>query len=612
MRKPNVRVLLVTVVVAMAGGIASAQQTTVLPFDEALSIYVGHSGTWMNYNAGEEQVAEIEDVVAAFQAGEQVSDDPWIWGDHQINLPQAPEGWDFYEPSEEEPMALHVIVRDTQNRLGEVAITDRLTGATVGVLTADAAGTEIDDSISVAPLTEAFDLQVTQKDAGGVLFRAGANQRKVKEVVVVALPYGWQPNRGVEHDFCSADLGPPWGDPNSPEGKVAIPQSTNLDACAGPKEFINDQAAPTDVSPTYNLLDKKVVRDTTNPLALTLPKTAADQVIAATTLARAPYQHGTNAVPDFTAPPFSWGTVHWHVTPIGEITAVVLVPYYGITTKKWEIQTEISGKIGAARHEGVGSPNPSWEVAGAVTITDEEKKTWQCGDPVAVGDIFGLRIIKNADAFANPIRAITTPVTFQLHVDKAPPDGAPGLVEGTGLAEIDEAWTTPPPPHPMFGDVALLFPAESEGVDEGICTVPLAKGWKWKANGRPRMAPYSQGQVDPFQVPSATARTINCELQMLMTLKVKTVADGQPAEAQVELFRKGEGETWGYVGGGQTMEENGEQVWTTGPLEAGVYKVEARAMMGMGDPTVHEFTVFVDVLQTETVTVEVGGPPGMP
>lgn len=151
-------VLAVAVALVSLTGAAMVQQLHTVPFDTALSIYVGHDGTWYRYDVGQAEEAEIEDALGVFAPNEEVSDDPDIWVDHQVNDPPSPSGWTFFSAVDTEPMSLHVMVADTQNRLGQVVVTDRYTGATVGTLTANAQGSSISGSLTVDPTREAFRL----------------------------------------------------------------------------------------------------------------------------------------------------------------------------------------------------------------------------------------------------------------------------------------------------------------------------------------------------------------------------------------------------------------------------------------------------------------------
>jgi len=54
---------------------SEAQQGSPLPFDTALSVYVAHEGTWINYATMQDEQAQIEDPVAAFAPEEEVSDE---------------------------------------------------------------------------------------------------------------------------------------------------------------------------------------------------------------------------------------------------------------------------------------------------------------------------------------------------------------------------------------------------------------------------------------------------------------------------------------------------------------------------------------------------------
>ncbi|MEN6643378.1 MAG: PKD domain-containing protein [Armatimonadia bacterium] len=143
---------------------AGEQTPKAFPFDPALSVYVGFSGMWVNYRTGGSEFREIEGPVAGFLPGEKVSDAPDIWGRRQINDPQSPTGWTFFAPDPDETMQMHVIVRDTQKRLGDVLITNRETGAELGTIAADVAGEQVDGLIDL-PNDFYFLLTIREKPA---------------------------------------------------------------------------------------------------------------------------------------------------------------------------------------------------------------------------------------------------------------------------------------------------------------------------------------------------------------------------------------------------------------------------------------------------------------
>ncbi|MBM3498502.1 MAG: PKD domain-containing protein, partial [Armatimonadetes bacterium] len=227
------------------------------PAGGTLSVYVAHDGTWMNHNSGEYEEAEIEDFVAVFTPPEQINDDPDVWIENQVNRPAVPAGWLFFEAAS--PMELHVVIRDTGNRLGEVIVVDRDTQTTVGSLEADVIGAEIDGRLAVAPESECFALNIKDTN-GATIALAGADQQEADDAVALMHVYAWDANRGDQHDGCPAERTAPWGNPADCSGRKSLPTGPGgetmpvpVTVCCGRNEFVNDSPDEGDERPKYKL-----------------------------------------------------------------------------------------------------------------------------------------------------------------------------------------------------------------------------------------------------------------------------------------------------------------------------------------------------------------------
>jgi len=443
----RVAVQMVVLGMLLGGPIAAADVTpTALPFDAALSMYVGHSGTWYNCNAGEEETAEIEDVLAAFEATETFSEDVDLWADHQINDPPSPTGWLFFCPVEEEEMSLHVVVRDTQNRLGDVVVRDRATSQTVGVLSANEAGSEIDGSLEVSPIAEAYSFEVRDQTLSNVMFTAAANKPWVEDVIVLTHEYGWVPNCGDDHGgVCPGSnltLSQPYGDPKSTTGKTSTGSPSEVMGCAGPTALTNDSQSGATVNPKYwSVKNKQIVTDLnwTPPPSLFLP--AAEKIVESIGDARDTFLNGAPLFPQgLQVKPFSVVTGHWPMTLTGTIVSLIYLPYRGLTAQKTENTGKAEGKVDWS--SGEGKPTPSISVTLARTWGAGDRRMTQCGDPIAIGDVWGLTCSAFPSAGLYPEEGITRPFTITLYTDI--PDGPIG---GLGTAERLQA---------AFGGVCLL------------------------------------------------------------------------------------------------------------------------------------------------------------
>ena len=558
-----------------------AQQLHTVPFDTALSVYVGHDGTWHRWDTDQDEAAEIEDPVAAFQANEPLADDADSWLEHQINAPPVPAGWGFFSPALGAGMQLHVVVHDTQNRLGQVVITERDTGAPLGTLAANEAGSAVDGSISIDPALEQFAINVRAKDSGLTICQAGANDPAYDDVLVITRAYSWAPNRGPDHACMVVGFGPPYGDPKIVGGKVAQAVGPMYCGCDGGVGFMNNNPWRGSVAPAFGL-DTETLLDPCNEWdAGGLNPTSGAKVEAALQAARNAYDPGTLVHMNYRPPPYSQGVAHFPVQLRGGWDGVLYFPYRQTTETEGSWLVKLGTTFNEEFGEGIGTTDPPGAVAIAISRSWETK----AGDlakvvdkPIAVGNVKGLLASKADDSAAQPIAPITQPVTVELWADMLPPDGAEGYIGGgTGHATRGDAKTDPPPPPIGPGNMDLAFPGD--GAQKGRCTVQLAKGWTWKIQG-PGFMNYTGGGVDiPLDVPPANTLRINYTLNVLLALNVATVGPvpGQQGNvgvpALVELERVADG-VWQAVAAGQT--QTAPYIWTNGPREPGEYRVRAK------------------------------------
>ncbi len=592
-------VLAVAVALVSLTGAAMVQQLHTVPFDTALSIYVGHDGTWYRYDVGQAEEAEIEDALGVFAPNEEVSDDPDIWVDHQVNDPPSPSGWTFFSAVDTEPMSLHVMVADTQNRLGQIVVTDRYTGATVGTLTANAQGSSISGSLTVDPTREAFRLELKAKGSGTTMAKFQVISPRVEDGIAVTFYYGWIPNRGDEHAPCAETyLGPPWGNPETYAGKMSTAAvEENRPACCGNTAYTNDQPQQGVVTPKYNLLNHKLLQNVNFDPTGTGGK-VGDEVNAALTAARQDYLNGQTYLGQLALLPFSQGVSHFPAELYGQIRSILYCPYKGLTSRKAEIAPAVRGMLGNFRNVGVGHSEVAWALEAGITLSRVDRIRYQIQSPVAVGDLWGLRSSANGGPLSLPTQPLTAPVTFELYGDLVPaPSPSPGLIGGNGSAvKADTAWTPVPPPPPMETTKTLTFPGQ--GPDLGRCTVQLAKGWRWTATGGSMH--YNPGQVGLFDVPVAETKTITANLNLLLCLRLATGT----TPCQVELQRLVGGD-WQAVDLGNTSLVDGVQTRTIAERPTGVYRARAKRQMGPPPPqwgNWTEFQVAIGPVQTQPLT----------
>lgn len=501
-------------------------------FDSSLSIYVGFRGHWINFATGQSEFAEIEAPVAVFQPGEQVCDDFEEWFSHLLNSPRIPAGWSFFSPDGSEPMEMHVIVRDTQDRLGDVLITDRATRADVGAITANTAGSRIDGYVEVSPTARYFTLSIRDK-ATAPMATAAANNLKIEDCFIFPGWYGFNPYRGDEHDCPIHALNGPYGNPTDLTDRVALEGGeTSGYACAGVVVFTNDAAQSAQKTPKYDaLMDKKILQEFGWTYA-GLPLAVADEVQAKIDAVRALYTGGTVFDTPLLWPPYSKGDGHWGRFVAGHVHSLICVPYGGMSKHKVGVKGELTA--GLDWRDGDGHKDPAKCVAAKATVTwgEENMGKWQIAPPIAVGDLFALTVQTQAAPALSPLEGITTPVTFTLMADKTPPDDEPGLIGGGATVTRLAAWTNPSPPAPMAPEqVKLTFP--DTGDNKGTCTHELAKGFRYRVTFKDDG--FHAGDPVEFTVPNTPDVEIEVELRVLVGLEIRTQRDGTPVLGYVQL-----------------------------------------------------------------------------
>jgi hypothetical protein len=588
----TVRTVLLPVVASLllAGMLipASAAALTPLPFDNALSIYVGHNGTWSNYSTGQQQAAEIEDPLAAFPPDEAVRDHPAIWYRYRINLAPVPEGWTFFAPVAGRPMQLHVVVRDAQGRLGDVMATDRATGAWVGRLSARAWVTgEIDGWLPVDPACEALDLRVTARDGGRLLASAIASNPAVDDAVVVALQYYWQPNSGIPHDRCAISSHPegPPGDPLSIAGKTTLQLEKVAVGCAGPVDFVNDAPDCGVVKPRFPL-KSEILADTTDAWerASHAPPRVLQQVRADVAAMRHTFDPGRPGPQPQSVRPYSRGTAHWYTVYAGQTLAVIAFPYRGPQKYRRTYTAYLNAEAQLYfSAKGLGQSNPSAAVAESMRRewSQPMRADGNALAPIAVGDLWYLRICGEYGIDINPCECVTAPVTFELWASTSA--SAPGntvRVGGRATAEIYRPISIPAPPIDFPG-TALQFPAEGEA--RGTCTVNLAKGWRWRvrffAYDSQHNPAYPEGISRLIDIPETEHVRFDVRLTRLLTLKVFTRSRLGDEPCTIELGRQLSGGGEMLDGRGDTQAQaDGRQVWEAPRrFVPGNYRVRARS-----------------------------------
>lgn len=604
--RPALVVALIGLAVMLATPRALAFNLSPAPFDAALSMYVGCAGDWYYTPPGDTATTELEAELCLYAPNEEVTDDDDSWCAHQVNQPSVPTGWQFWYTDDEQPMTLHVIVHDTQNRLGEVTVVRLASGAPVGTLSANQQGSEIDGTLSLTSPDDSLVLVVKASGSGTPLMKAGAANEGMNDVITLPVEgkQAWVPNSGVQTPPGYAfPTTPPYGDPRSVAGITTVSAAQGNSAriaCAGVVPFVNDTDEPGEVGPQYYpLLTVEKVKDTMAAWAPS-PRWSLE---ATTTLrdawlsAEHAFDGGTTVMTNYASRPYSQGTATWHLCVKGVVRSLLYVPCK--SHDKTKVTETIEVKLPASIAAGNNQPDASIGISVALGLqlqTETVKRT--CGPPVAVGDVWGLICTDAAAPAASPLTGIHSDVTFQLWGNITAPTGGPGPISGNGTLTLGTSWTTPasPPANPSSFDPLTYG-------QNGQCTVSLSEGWRYTVRGA--SACYAMGTTE-FQVPPGNTVYINCDLQNLLSLKIKTTHNGQPVSTPLELqWKPTPGAAWTPLTLPQRQYVEGEWVTFVGTRPTGDYRVRGR---GIGVPPPpwsdwQEFTVVPALEYTAVVDV---------
>ncbi|MCS7266230.1 MAG: hypothetical protein NZ805_15535 [Armatimonadetes bacterium] len=258
--------------------------------------------------------------------------------------------------------------------------------------------------------------------------------------------------------------------------------------------------------------------------------------------------------------------------------AWIVVPYYGSTERKLKVSWEIGAKVEGAKPP----PRETSKVAATwviqLKLTEEEKDKWKIGDPIPIGDLWGITVL-GQDGTPPPIypqvsaKSILQEVTVRVERDKVCGPISKGSVtiikEGVlpGVGYFDSKTkqfiqVSPPYDPPAPNEIWL----DQNGVGRGL----FPKGFRYVFNAPTIMSPPENPaiyEVTPnnVDVPPTTEVVFDAKLTNVVILKVYvyTSQPGFLTTANVWLFkRKPDGsfpESPDITAGTQRVREGGQE-----------------------------------------------------
>ena len=573
---------------------AAAQNPVPLPTDTNLAAYVSVTGSYRNIN-NQQRNLTMASWLSAYLTGETINfatmtDRAFI----ELGLP-SDTGWGYMVP-DAETVAVSVRVTDVSNRLGHVLVQDHATGIVVADLPADAAHHDVTGSFAGDSEVTEYVLTVLST-SGSTLARMAADVGKVASVVPLVFVGGFQPFT-PEPISCthfsavgqySGTLGNPLQAPGVQSSLSPVPGY--LESRGYSHDSPNDSPVSGAVRPPLawrsylkrtpiTFFDREKfpkIEDQAALLALQSALTAAQ----ATDL--------QPALSNLDVPPYSDSCGSWQLRLQGQVTSVLVAPYE--RKRKGGLVSVLMTGIASRFSPGEGFLSALLNAAATTYLADvvQNQSSFKPGDVMVWGDIYAL-VGSEASKTTPRQEGITTPVTFTLAPNIAPPAGMDAI--GSGSITDWAATTTPPPPAMALNATLSFSPYNA------VVTKALPKGYQYKANGNITFpVGYQGGTLGFFTVPGSSAVTIPCTLTKLLTWRIVTVTQSPapplppaPEGAAYVVVKSAAGVP---VLDGYSAFVNGHYVCTFLTLEPGAYTVEATRTMVGAPPATYKGSVTV-------------------
>ena len=581
---------------------------TPLPTDGNIAVYMGIKSTWQSLaNPG---IAATTSEMTADVSAYNLTDTPTRdnLSDHALTtmpLPGSPD-WYVFRPTTD-TFTLTFDIADANHRLKNIVVTDLLTGAALGSLSALPNGASLTGQLTI-PWLQPFYRIDCYDTANKPLFLLAASHGQPDTYVHFTVGGGFQPycpNTVPSVRFPGGDLivGPS-GDPYNPAGvQVSVQGGGAFSRGCAAQDAVNDSPNANPLQPPAPYLDyiKKKRIETVSPLGYT-SNDKADQPSLAADITTAGQEDLTRALSDITAAPYSDNTGHWHAKFFGAATAFFVVPYTvakqnGLLNFLKQTFGSLSTMLLNPRDKlafGLANAFTTW-----LTMDTGKQSGLNAGMVKALGDVKTVTGQEDLKA---------TPISLPLLVDTSitlTPDIMPS--GGSGMVTIKNVgfWTTASPPGPANGSTLNLSSPNYTG------TLKLPKGCKWEATGN-LLSPGGYQQVNPpvaFQTPVANV-SIPVTLTVLIQLKVYTNSDKNPAgpfSAMVQLINAAGGVV---AKGSSQSQQDGRFVFSAGLLTPGTYTIKADQSNSGGTWTgTASVTIQRGLLQETTVTMAHTPPP---
>lgn len=533
---------------------------TTLPFDPSVTLVIAVEGKFSKFFPQEWRRLVLHPTVTAYLPDEPYQEletelPPEIWIERCVQVfsgEQLPEGWSFFFPEQGQPLRLHVVVYDEQNRLFK-AVIKTWDGTVLGELFASSSGSEIVGSLDYDPNYDLLVLEIWQ--GGGVINLMSRNViRTPKAETGVALKdvVKFTPEPENPFDISNPLLGLPGAMtyshnesfPDNDTKEVAFRRPSGIWGFLKVKHYLTTISYPNNLPP-----DKEVAKQIND---------WKDEFIISHD---SPTNRANFALADALVPPFSRNVMAtWRdITVHGYNLGIVVIPTYAKDRIVWIPQIGFN-LTGTTR----GRLSILWAAQINATLTMEKKKELQIGDALPIADLYALETPRvHAQVQA---QAITQQVTISVTPDQVcgPLSGGVQIgregvqpdvglyreclthgvnVPPTGHCDVNdgrdhkyENRQLSPPSYPSGPSNAPLNP-------QGSVTVDLPKGSRYKFKpGLSYTVPPCKYEIVPPEekvcdVPPETQVTFSARLINVATLKVYIYPPQNTAGVYVEVLK---------------------------------------------------------------------------
>ncbi|MCX6361713.1 MAG: hypothetical protein NT029_18055 [Armatimonadetes bacterium] len=590
-----VATFMVLLICACAPRPAGAQNPVPLPTDANLAAYMSVTGRYRNVG-NSRRVLTMAAWLSAYKTGEQIdfadmTDRAFL----RLGLPKD-ERWGYMAPLDDR-VTVRVRITDSRKRLARVKVRGHGTGVVVADLRPGTAHRVISGSFRCDPRKTEYVLTVIGT-SGRTLATLAADLGKVSTVCPFVLrgsfdPYAPEPPRCSHYPAAgehTGTLGDPMEAPGGRSSSSPSVGSATSTGCAHEPPNDSPTAAILRPPPAWrSYIRRRVIWDTVRSTAFERVDYSLAGMWLKSSLAEVRATDQAPALANLSVPPYSESCGRWDVVFLGMATAVLVVPFE--RTRLGADVRPLSEAMMGKPVSGHGFLSALLKAAGVAYLADRKrnKSGFQVGDLMVWGDVYAV-VCWEAAKHMPRLACITTPVTFTLAPNIAPPAGMNAI--GSGSITDVTAWTTPAPPGGSF-NLDLSFSPSSATVIKA-----LPKGYKYKANGNITFpVGYQGGTHDYFFVPGDAAVTIPCTLTKLLTWRIVTVTQSPspplppaPEGAAYVVVKSAAGVP---VRDGYSAFVNGHYVCTFLTLEPGAYTVEATRTMVGAPPATYKGSVTV-------------------